>query len=229
MNEHEINPRSPEQDMLYEITRVERHLKKAGMYDIYVDGQLACTVHEDTLVAMRLLKGMKLDDADLARMEREERIAQAMDQAVRWLARRPHASREIEQRLGQAGWDDEIAADVVAKLRERRLLDDRAFAEQWTEYRLRSQRKGRHLIRYELMQKGVDKSDIEAAVRAIDHSEELDTALQIAMKKWRQTSGDDAARRQKTAAFLLRRGFPGEIVRSVLDECAAWEADGEQS
>lgn len=212
---------------VFEITRVEQQLKKPGLYDLYLNGQYAYTVHEDTLVAMRLLKGAMLDQADLQRLERLERMHKALDKAIRWIGRRPHSRREIERKLRQLEIEEDAIADVLDKLQEQRLVDDKRFAEQWAESRIISQKKGRRLVSHELRQKGVAREDVEAAMHAIDPQVEYEHAMQLGKKKWQQTKGEAAARRQKTAAYLLRRGFPAELVRKVIRELGTDEFDAE--
>ncbi|GFR37652.1 regulatory protein RecX [Insulibacter thermoxylanivorax] len=221
----------PQEDQTeYEITRVEQHLRKAGHYDIYLNGEFAYTVHEDTLVTMQLLKGRKLDAADLARLEQEERINEAMDRALRWLAGRPHTEQEIVNKLRRAGFEQEDVIEAVTeKLRKLELLNDRLFAEQWLEQRVRAQKKGRNLIRHELMQKGVAKEHIDAALNALDDETEYEQALHLGLKKWRQTKGERMVRRHKTAGYLMRRGFPADIVRKVVNECAEQERNQVES
>lgn len=205
----------------YEITRVERHVKKADMFDIYLNGQLACTVHEDTLISMRLLKGRKLSNHELAQLAFEERVSEALARAIRILGRRPHASSEVKHKLLQAGVEEDVIEAVMHKLRADQLLDDRSFAEQWTFGRMTSQKKGRNWVRYELQQKGVAKEHIEAAMRNVDRTVEYENALQLGMKKWRQTSGELRSRKQKTAVYLMRRGYPSDLVRRVVQVCAS--------
>jgi len=216
-----------EQDT-YEITRVEQQVKKPGMFDIYLNGQFACTVHEDTLISMRLLKGRKLDRSELEQLEYEERVFEALFRAIRIIGRRPHSSSEVEHKLRQAEVEEDVIEAVMHKLRAEQLLDDRAFAEQWTENRMNAQKKGRNWVRYELQQKGIAKEHIEAAMRSVDRSVEYENALQLGRKKWHQTDGDLRNRKQKTAAYLMRRGFHMEIVRKVVSVCASGDESCEE-
>jgi regulatory protein len=211
----------------YEITRVEQKVKNPRKYDLYFNGEYALTVHEDTVVALRLLKGSRLTSDDVRAIEREEHIRRALNQALRWIARRAHAAKEIERKLRQHEMDETTIETVMRRLAEQKLIDDRLFAIQWAQHRIRQQAKGRHFVRYELMQKGVAKADIEAALGDVDGEEELEHALQLARKKWRQTKGEPLARKHKTAAYLMRRGFPSEIVKRAVRECAA-EVDSDE-
>ena len=213
----------------YEITRVEQQVKKPGMFDIYLNGQLAFTVHEDTLVTMRLLKGRKLDRSELAQLAFEERVSEALAKAIRVIGRRAHSAAELMHKLRQAGVEEDVIEAVMRKLRSEQLVDDRSFAEQWTESRMNSRKKGRNWVRYELEQKGIAKEHIEAALRSVDWSVEYDNALQLARKKWQKTEGDLRARRHKTAAYLMRRGYPSDIVRKAINECASEQQSCEEN
>ena len=52
----------------------------------------------------------------------------ALDQAVAMLARRPHSKGEIERKLENAHYDDEVIGLVLYKLEKEKLLDDLDFA-----------------------------------------------------------------------------------------------------
>jgi len=220
MVNHEFD--GPEAEQLV-VTRVERRSTNPATYDIYLNDRFACTVHEETLIALKLLKGNVLEREDLARIEREERICDAYNRAIRWLGRRPHAGREIERKLLKLGVEEETAGIVLDRLRRERLLDDQAYAEQLTDYRIRTQKKGRRWVRYELTQKGLAAEHIEAALRSIDPALEYEQALQLGRKKWSQTSGNMNARKRKTADYLMRRGFPAHIAAKVVRSCASGE------
>jgi len=219
---HEEDMQSGESER-YVITRVEHQITKMGTYDLYLNDQYAYTVHEDTLVALQLLKGAILERSDLVRIEREERLYEAFDRAIRWIGRRPHASQEIQHKLRQLEFEEDVIDGVMDRLRSRQLLDDRAFAEEWTEQRIYTQKKGRQWVKYELMQKGISSEDIDAALREVDPEAEYEGALQLGLKKWRQTQGDVRTRKHKTAAYLMRRGFPSDVVRKVVNSCESDE------
>lgn len=79
-----------------------------------------------------------------------------------------------------------------------------------------NQRKGKMWIRQELREKGIDKSLIAEALDEITPEQELESALQTGRKKWNMIRGDVNDKRRKTGAFLMRRGFSGEMVRQVI-------------
>jgi regulatory protein len=71
-------------------------------------------------------------------------------------------------------------------------------------------------VRQELREKGIDKSLIAEALDNITPEQELESALQTGRKKWNLLRGDVNEKRRKTGAFLMRRGFSGEMVRQVI-------------
>lgn len=72
-------------------------------------------------------------------------------------------------------------------------------------------------IRQELREKGIDKSLISEALENISPEQELESALQTGRKKWNLIRGEAADKRRKTGAFLMRRGFSGDMVRQVIN------------
>lgn len=200
------------------ITAVERDPRQPQRYRIYVDHQLACTVHEDVLVKYRLLKGAQVMDDELRDIMAADELQQAYLQGIRYLQRKPRTRHEVLIRLTQKGYEGEIIEQALQRLAYEKLLDDAVYAKQWAEQRVRSHKKGRLWVKHELQQKGVDKEKIIDAMEQIDGDQELQSAIAVGLRKWQNTKGNAQERRQKTMAFLMRRGYPGEIVRKALQE-----------
>lgn len=59
----------------------------------------------------------------------------ALEYAVSLLAQRPYAEQELNQKLARYGYRPAVCEMVLYKLSKHGLLDDRAFAQQWTEAR----------------------------------------------------------------------------------------------
>ena len=201
---------------MYVITRVEQQIKNPNKYDPYINDEYALTVHEDTLVSLKLLKGTHLTVNDLSAIKREEHVREIQDKAMRWLARRAYAKQEIIRKLRWQEIEESTIDIVIRRLVELKLIDDRLFAEQWAQQRIVQQAKGRHLVRHELMQKGVPRADIEAALAQFNEEDEYEQAMQLARKKWLRTKGEPLAKKHKTAAYLMRRGFSAEIAKKAV-------------
>jgi regulatory protein len=159
----------------------------------------------------------------LRQITHADEARRALESAGRLLQSRPRSSREIEQRLARSGFEDAVIVSTLAKLTRLELIDDADFARQWVESRSRSRPKGVRAIRSELAQKGVDRERIDDAVADISRDDELALARKaIAARIGRAAIPTDASARtavyRRMAAFLQRRGFNWETVKSVLAE-----------
>lgn len=179
------------------------------------------TVHEDTLVSMRLLKGKRLSPEEWQLLCREEALEDAYRAALAIVERKARTSREVAEALKRKGYSAEAISGCLQRMQARRLLDDSAYARRFAEQRTTGQRKGRHLVRQELVQRGISKEEADRAIGELDDRLEIEAATALARKKWPQLKGELRERRMKLKAFLMRRGFPSGIVRTALEQVRA--------
>ena len=99
-------------------------------------------------------------------------------------------------------------------LQSQGLVDDADFAGQWRQSRERRKPSSRGMIEQELKQKGVADNVIEEALVDFDST----GAAYRAVSKYasRQAGRDKATFDRRVRAFLSRRGFEPEIVRTTL-------------
>jgi regulatory protein len=120
--------------------------------------------------------------------------------------------------LQKAGYAEEEVEATLGRLRAERLLDDAGFASRFAASRIAHQGLGRHRVRMALRQKGVPKAAAEAGLlEALGEVSEASAMDALARRYWRQRAREDPAQRlRKLWVFLLRRGFPGELVAERL-------------
>ena len=109
--------------------------------------------------------------------------------------------------------------------RSEKLIDDAFYAQEWTKQRVSNKKKGKMVVKQELKRKGINPELIDEALESIDDEDELRSAEELAAKKWRTTKGELWERKRKTAAFVMRRGFSGELVRRALDNVLSREGE----
>lgn len=189
--------------------------------------EAAVHVHEDTLVSWRLLKGRHLTGDEWLLLKIEEEREEAYRSALAILERKARTAKELSLALKRKGYSKTIIDACLERLRSRNILDDAAFAKRFAEQRAVNQRKGRRLIKQELIQRGIGKSEAEEALGQLSDEQERKLALALASKKWPQTKGEYRDRRNKLTGFLLRRGYPSGIVRYAV-ETVAIRTNGEE-
>lgn len=188
-------------------------------------GEAVLTIHEDTLVEWRLLKGRHLPAEEYAKLLEEEKKEEAYRAALGMLERKARTTAELSRALKRKGFAPKAIEGCIERLRTSRMVDDTAFARRFAEQRAAGQRKGRLLIRQELLQRGVAKPEIEQAIGAIEPEIEQQSALALARKKWPSVKGNDRERKMKLMAMLMRRGYTGSVARSAAQQAASEAGD----
>ncbi|MFC5472089.1 regulatory protein RecX [Cohnella suwonensis] len=185
------------------------------------------TVHEDTLIGWRLLKGRRLSAEEYGELKREERKEEAYRSALHMLEAKARTTAELTRALKRKGYEADVAAACVERLQARRMVDDAAYARRFAEQRVAGHRKGRMLIRQELLQRGVARAEVDSAIGGLDGGVEQEAANQLAAKKWPSAKGEIRERKMKVMGMLLRRGYSNAIAREAVRlaaEAAALEA-----
>lgn len=153
------------------------------------------------------------DQADSRRRPRRERKpATALQRALGLLTRREHSRKELTRKLVSRGVDAAEVEAAVDKLTGAGWQDDRRFAESLVRSRASAGYGPLH-IRAEL-----GTHDLPADVRQSALDEFDGDWSELARDPVRRRFGridDDRVRERKAADWLLRRGFPSDIVRAV--------------
>ena len=198
------------------ITALTAQVKNPDRVSVFVDGAFACGLALDVAVAAGLRVGQTISAADLTALEQREEVHQARERAVALLARRPRSANEIARQLRRHQHADDIIQQVLDDLTAAGLLDDNAFAAYWVEQRDAFRPRSRLALRQELSQKGLDREVVSEALEGLD---EIEAARRVARKqagRWRALPEEEW--RAKMIRYLLRHGYPYDIVSEVIAE-----------
>jgi regulatory protein len=130
--------------------------------------------------------------------------------ALNLLSRRDHTTAELQRKLAGRGFSAESIAALLELLAGKGYLDDKRFAERWTEAAIRNGRGYGLRIRQELQKRGIPR-EIAAeavAVAAAEYPEHESLATIVS----RRFSAFDPAsaplkEKQRVYSYLQRRGF----------------------
>jgi regulatory protein len=196
------------------ITALEIQKRNKDRVSVYLDGEFAFGL--PVVDAARLHKGQVLSEQEISDLRNIDEVSQALDQAVRLLARRPYSSAEIRRHLESKQVASPIVEEVLTRLERLEYVDDRAFAQYWIENREQFGPRGPRALRYELRQKGVADDVIQAALDELDTHDSAYRAARAQARRWRGLSQQDF--RNRLGSFLARRGFEYDIVREVANQ-----------
>lgn len=197
------------------ITTIEIQKRNKVRANIYLDGEYAFSL---TLIeAAKLRKGQTLTDADIHALQAEDSVTRAVDHAARFLAYRPRSTEEVRRNLIQQKKYTEITIDTaIQRLEALGYLDDEAFARYWLENRQAFKPRSATALRYELRQKGISDTILDAVLIDIDP---YDSAYRAAQDRARRLKNlDRPTFRHKLGGFLQRRGFAYEIIKMITEQ-----------
>ena len=171
-------------------------------------------------------RGEAIEPAAYRQFMVQRGYSHALDSAVKLLSLCDRTENELRERLTRAGYPQVCVDRVIEKLYAEELLDDAAFAENWT--KSRTHKYGRNRLRQELDRRGVDKETIQRAVDQLSDEEQLADAVRLTGKYLGRTHGDmDRKLYQRTLAMLARHGYDADIARKALEVIARGEDDAE--
>lgn len=202
------------------ITSIRRNVKDGGRCSVFVDEVFLAACPIDVATSLGLRKGLEMTD-DLERMLRKEDKRIVLRQKTYHFATyKPRTERQVRDYLiGREATPEEID-DVMAWLKEFRLLDDRVYAERFLDAARERKPLSRSMAKRTLARKGVPELIIDEVLHE-QYSEDdaINAARRVASKKLRMiSSASDKERDEKLMRFLQYRGYPWDVIRTVLHE-----------
>lgn len=204
------------------VTAIERPRRKRR-YEVRIDDARVIHLSREVLAQATLRVGQDVDEAQIAGLEAAEARHKAMTAALRLLSYRQRSEREMRDALRTRRIPEAIAAETLDRLRHLRLLDDRAFAEMWTESRQRNSPRSRRLLLAELAQKGIEREVAQESVATIDEEAAAVQAGRRRAQGLRTLEFTDFRRRLGT--FLGRRGFGYDVCDTAIRQLWAETTD----
>lgn len=115
---------------------------------------------------------------------------------------------------------EEETAQLLERLRTDRFLSERRFAESFSRGKFRSNRWGRHKIRYALRQKGLEDQDIRHGLDEIPEAEYRAALYELLEKKQTRLKPSLSLieRRQRLLQYARQKGYETDLVRAFIRE-----------
>lgn len=142
------------------------------------------------------------------------------DRALTLLGFRARSVAELRRKLIEKGAPPGEVEDVLTRLIDQKLLDDADFARQFARTRITGAGASRLRILQELRRKGVVNEVADRALEELEEEEGIDPSSSIqrvAEKKWKSLAKlADFTRRRRLYAFLARRGYSPDEIRTAM-------------
>jgi len=200
------------------ITQISENKKNTNRVSIYADDEFLLSCDKELIYRKSLKKGDVVDTDLLLELAREDEFIKGREAALRYIERSFKTVREVEDKLRDKDFTEETIIRVIHLLHEYKLLDDFKYAETFMKEKLRT--RGIKKVRFELINKGIDKSVMDSVVESMSTAEvEEDSCLKLAEKKYDQLKkreSDTYKLKSKLYTFLSGKGYDYELISSTI-------------
>jgi regulatory protein len=198
--------------MLRKITSLKTQKRNSHRINVFLDGEFAIGLSKAT--ATQLQVGQEISESDITALLLNDKREIAYQQALKLISYRPRSEKEVRQNLNKHSIPTSIIEDTIDRLKTNGLIDDEKFALQWVENRIDFRPRSRHMLSFELKQKGITSEIIGQTLADIDEDELV--YLTAVKQSRRFIHLDKSEFNRQLGRYLLRRGFTYEVIAPAL-------------
>lgn len=202
---------------IYKITDLKQGVRNPDRVNVYVDGKFLFSLDVSQVVDLGVKVGLEISEDELTELKRASEFGKLYQRALEWILMRPHSEKEcrdyLRRKIFERKLDKNYIDKIVEKLKDKRYLDDCRFAEWYVENRFSKKGASVKRLKMELLKKGVSKDIVEQVLKDSSRNDREELQKMIAKKRSRYP--DD----EKLTAYLVRQGFPYDLVRELVQSC----------
>lgn len=202
------------------ITKIEKQKKNSKRWNLYVDGEFACGISEDTFLNFGLRTNDEITDETIDEIKKFDEYQYSKKSALDFLSYRIRSVKEITDKLKSRKISAGTIEKTIEHLEKLGLINDEEFAKQLVQSKTGRKPAGKSVIRQKLFQKGISKDVAEKVIEELYSSEkEKELILEVYGKYLRKVKGQDKfSRRKKMFEYLMRKGFDVDLINELLNE-----------
>jgi len=190
--------------------------KKAGRVNIYLDGKFAFGIDLDNFLKLNLKVEQSLTDEEVENIVKKAEFQKTLEKVLRFSMVRPRSRKEIKGWFKRKKVHEGLHSELFEKLEHFDLVDDEKFARWWIEQRQNFKPKPKRILNQELKVKGIGDEIILKVLGEVELDESKMAKEQLDKNMYRWQGFEGREKRQKSAQFLLRKGFSWETVKKLL-------------
>lgn len=179
------------------------------------NGREPIFISSEVAVELSIKKGSSLSEEEIERAIRKNDCRRARERALYLLDERDYGYAEMFRKL-EKNYPEDICYEVVNRLVELNLIDDRRYARKCAEYFLVTKQRGKFRAREDMRQRGIPRELIDEALSEFeDGTVERLTEL-ISRKYARKLCEENGLKKIKSA--LVRQGYSYDDINAALRE-----------
>lgn len=144
---------------------------------------------------------------------------QVLDKMAKYCAYQERCTKDVSDKLKTFDISEESKKEILDYLIDNRFVDDERFAKAFVRGKINQSGWGVNKIRFQLIQKGINKELIDDALEEFDQDVYREKLIAILKAKAKTVKADnDFQKRQKLAAYAMQKGFETSLVWEVLKD-----------
>ncbi|WP_421874708.1 regulatory protein RecX [Marinoscillum sp.] len=152
-------------------------------------------------------------------MSTERLVKQAKAKAAKYCSLRERAPSQVMEKL--LGWEleENVAHQILTELVQENYVNEERFARAYCHDKFEFNKWGKQRIRMELSRLKVGEDLIQEGLNSIDPDHYWEILQGLGKKKYEslRTETDPWKRKQKTTAYLLRKGFEMDFCIEIVN------------
>ena len=202
------------------VTRVESVTKTK--FKVYIEEQFAFVLYKGELSRYKIVEGVWLSQETIDCIKTEVLLKRAKLRALHLLNAMDRTEEQLRTKLKQNMYPEDVIEKAIQYVKAFGYVEDQGYAQRFI--RNRQGAKSKKELYMALMQKGVAREEIEAAMEACyEEVDETEAIRRILEKKRFSPDESSDVEKKKIFDYLLRKGFRSDDIRQVI-QVYSWDA-----
>lgn len=185
---------------------------------IFIDGEFAFVLYKGELRSFGIKEGETIPEETYLEITKTLLPKRATKRAMELLTKKDYTEKKLRDKLAAGLYSDDIIDAAIDYVKSYNYLDDERYARDYVSYNIEYRSKNR--IKQDLMTRGISKDIIDSVIAEFTDEQcrdaEKDQIGRLLVKKHYDTSMDYKDK-QKIIAFLLRKGYSMDAIRSAMN------------
>lgn len=185
---------------------------------VYIENEFAFVLYKGELRLFHVREGEEISEEDYRKILTEILPKRAKLRAMNLLKNKEYTAWELRKKLRDGDYPENIIDEAIEYVASYRYIDDLRYAADYiTAY---EDARSRRRIEHDLMSKGISGSTLEQAWLIWEEKggiqDEETMIAKLLDKRHYDPETSDIKEKQRTYAFLMRKGFSDDAVRRAM-------------
>lgn len=200
------------------ITNIEPCKRNKERSNIYIDNEFAFAVSNEIIYKFHLKIKNNIDIELMNEIIQEDNYIKGKEIALKYIERSYKTENEVRKKLLDKEYGEETVDRIIEFLSRYNFVNDNEYVERYLKEKLKTY--GYKYVYNKLIQKGIDRNNIERVYENYNKDEEAIGAYELGKNKYKSLiKSEDTYLKayKKLYDFLMRKGYSNTLVKSIVE------------